>query len=333
MINILGFLESTVYFEEVRRSMNIEQQPTVIFHMGMHKTGSTSYQHSLDQARGSLKARGVLYPDSIDGSFFPQQHADIVHLLFNGKKDDIEQYFNEVKLEALNNNYKKIIFSSEDFSSLGDVPVCLENFYKMVREIFPKSTYIMVIRNAVDHLHSSICEMIEGNNLVANNMLFHSQCEQILINRSFSIANIQRILKSKLLFLEYSSLLSDDLLCSNLHRYVDPETVDLISESKHNVSIEKDFLYLLTSSLRGVVSVSIDKPVYSAEVEHEIKKFVDLDHLSSALLPDAVMDFKKMYSTALRQKASEVVAQSRPHLLEILSELDPTVLNFYLPPV
>ena len=311
--------------------MFIDHSPNVIFHMGMHKTGSTSYQVALSRARDELKARGVLYPYSIDGAVYPQQHADVAHCVFNGRIKDLKEYFLSVKKEASENNYRKIIFSAEAFSSLGNNQNFLNIFSDVVGEIFPGSTYILVLRNAVDHLSSSLSEMIGGNSLHVNVSNFGDQAEKILMSRATAIANLKNQLGSKLVLLDYSSLSVDGNLCSRLHGHIDIDTADLIDEVRLNVASEKDIFNLLTSCFRGILSVSINEPVYSQSVMNELTRFVDLEVLRSALVPGAVDEFKNMYSAALKRVASEVVAESMPRLLKVLSGLDEPSLAYFIP--
>ena len=311
--------------------MLTDHSPDVIFHMGMHKTGSTSYQVALSRARDELKARGVLYPHSIDGAVHPQQHADIARFVFNMRRKDLEEYFLSVKKEASDNKYRKIIFSSEDFSSLGNNRNFISMFSEIVGEIFPRSTYILLLRNAVDHLSSCLSQMIVGNGLNVNVSNFGDQAEKILMSRATAIANLKNQLGSKLVLLDYSSLSVDGNLCSRLHGHIDIDTADLIDEVRLNVASEKDIFNLLTSCFRGILSVSINEPVYSQSVMNELTRFVDLEVLRSALVPGAVSEFKSMYGAALKRVASEVVTESMPRLLEVLSVLDDFEMEYYIP--
>lgn len=311
--------------------MDNDQSPDVFFHMGMHKTGSTSYQVALNRARDDLKARGVFYPKSIEGAIFQEQHADIARFVFNMRRKDLEEYFLSVKKEAFDNKYRKIIFSSEDFSSLGNNRNFISMFSEIVAEIFPRSTYILVLRNAVDHLSSSLSEMIGGNSLHVNVSNFGEQAAMILMSRTTAIANLKNHLGSKLVLLDYSSLIVDGNLCSRLHGHIDIDTADLIDEVRLNVASEKDIIDLLTSCFRGILSVSINEPVYSRGVMKELTRFVDLEILRSALVPGAVDEFKSRYGAALKRVASEVVTESMPRLLEVLSVLDDFELEYYIP--
>ena len=306
--------------------------PRAVFHMGLHKTGTTSYQGALNSARDQLKERGVLYPLSIEGAVFPQQHADLAHLVFNQRLDVLGDYLRAVKSEAININCRAIIFSSEDFSSLGYHPQLLKNFTNLVDEIFTDSKYFLTLRNAVDHLSSSLTEMIEGNSIAVNVSHFGREAKRVLLERANSIANIKNHFGLNLTFLDYNFLISDGNLCKNIHNYIDFETADIINESKINVGFEKDIVYLLTTCFRGIISLSIDKPVYSGDVIKELKRLLDLDLLRSAFVSsDSVSNFRNMYKTALDRVAYEVVTEAMPRLLEVLSGLDESVLEYYLP--
>jgi hypothetical protein len=311
--------------------MIADHSPAVIFHMGMHKTGSTSYQGALNRARDDLMARGIFYPKSVDGAFFQEQHADIAHFVLNMRAEELRKYLLCVKKEACENSYRKIIFSSEDFSSIGYHQELLEIFTGIIDEIFPQAIYILTLRNAVDHLRSNLTEMIEGNTINVNVVDFGVKAKSILMERAGSLANMNNTFGSKLLFLDYDSLIVDDNLCGRLHSYIDIDTVDLIKEYRQNISIEKDILYLITTTLRGIISLSINKPDYSGFVLNELGRFIDLERLQLALVPGAVAEFRSMYSVALKRVASEAVAESMPNLLGILSGLDESALAYYIP--
>jgi hypothetical protein len=311
--------------------MVADHLPDVIFHMGMHKTGSTSYQVALSRARDELKARGVLYPHSIEGAVHPQQHADVAHLVLNLRKDDLRKYLLAVKAESLNHNYSKIIFSSEDFSSFGNHKIFLKLFTDIIDEIFPQAVYVFILRNAVDHLSSSLSQRIAGNVMNVNNYNFGEQASTILMARAASIANIKNHLGSKLVFLDYNRLIGDGSLCRTLHAHIDIGSVDLIHEARENVASEKDIINLVTSCLRGILSLSINEPVYSQAVFKELNRFVDSKVLRSAMVLGAVDEFKSMYSAALKKVASEVVAEAMPRLLKVLSVLDDFELEYYIP--
>jgi hypothetical protein len=64
---------------------------------------------------------------------------------------------------------------------------------------------------------------------------------------------------------------------------------------------------------------------------NELTRFVDLEVLRSALVPGAVSEFKSMYGAALKRVASEVVTESMPRLLEVLSVLDDFEMEYYIP--
>src|SRR5688500_18837453 len=68
------------------------ESPVALFHLGLHKTGTTSFQHGLLRARKQLRARGIVYPTPPSGSF-PEQHAEIAAMLMQGRVDEVRAYF------------------------------------------------------------------------------------------------------------------------------------------------------------------------------------------------------------------------------------------------
>ena len=85
----------------------------LVIHMGLHKTGSTSFQNFLHFNKKSLLSVGILYPD-IDNN--EESHWQLPNQLIRGNWTYLENYFKNTLIFAKQKNLNTIFISSEDFA-------------------------------------------------------------------------------------------------------------------------------------------------------------------------------------------------------------------------
>ena len=83
----------------------------IVIHMGLHKTGSTSFQNFLNLNKEILMDVGILYPVIDDNE---ESHWKIANQIILDNWSYLEDYFKKVISIAKNNNIKTILISSED---------------------------------------------------------------------------------------------------------------------------------------------------------------------------------------------------------------------------
>ena len=90
----------------------------IIFHLGTFKTGTTTFQHTLDHNRARLKAAGVLYP--IQGRRIPGR-SDLRHLALShlpAGSARLGRVMNRLLREMDAAGCDRVILSSESWSSI-----------------------------------------------------------------------------------------------------------------------------------------------------------------------------------------------------------------------
>lgn len=88
----------------------------VLFHIGPHKTGSTSIQHFMDANYKSLKKQDILYPKSgrIDNKgTVTSLHHPLIKSFFEKDQIDTETQIQNLKDEIESSGAKVVIISSE----------------------------------------------------------------------------------------------------------------------------------------------------------------------------------------------------------------------------
>lgn len=144
----------------------------IILHVGLHKTGTSSIQHTLYKNRKFLIKQGFLYP-----SCWGANHSIPVYSIFcdNPVKypmnikdglshDEIKEknnmYLDEFKKEVIKSTCKKIIISGEDISML-----TIDNLNKLRLFLLPITENIKVIlyvRHPVNWAVSAIQQKLKG---------------------------------------------------------------------------------------------------------------------------------------------------------------------------
>ncbi|MFO1089509.1 MAG: hypothetical protein U1E46_07985 [Hyphomicrobiales bacterium] len=140
----------------------------LVLHIGMHKTGTTSIQHALDQWRGPLFTRaGILYPSVGRAAASPQQHLNVA-LAYAAENGVAPQYapsrrlnrrvlIDALKQEIALSGAPTTVLSSEefwwraeippaiakDFASFDIVPVA---FVRDYAEVVERSAYTSVVQ-------------------------------------------------------------------------------------------------------------------------------------------------------------------------------------------
>lgn len=88
-----------------------------VFHVGPHKTGTTSAQLTLHAHRDRLLGEGVLYPAPPPGAEHPASHAALAHLLTGGRADALLAWLEETRRVAAARGCRTVFLSSEVFAA------------------------------------------------------------------------------------------------------------------------------------------------------------------------------------------------------------------------
>jgi len=129
----------------------------IVIHMGLHKTGTTSFQNFLSNNKAALMDVGILYPDSENNE---ESQWIIPNQLNMENWSFLEDYFKKVILIAKSNSAKTIFISAEGMSILLSENFRVKKFENLLLEIgFTEIVWECVLRNQWDYFNSLYAEM------------------------------------------------------------------------------------------------------------------------------------------------------------------------------
>jgi hypothetical protein len=153
-------------------------QKEVILHIGLHKTGSTSFQTFLENQLEQLRAQNTdVYPGLYLNGRHPELHlASMRSGVETGPRirfpvDDIDQYRSDLRNRMREYfsqcKYDRIIFSTEHLSYLRTVEEC-----QVLRNLFPENQVrfkiILVLRPKNEFLISYRKQMLKAGKSLSN---------------------------------------------------------------------------------------------------------------------------------------------------------------------
>jgi len=129
----------------------------IVIHMGLHKTGSTSFQNFLNLNKEILMDVGILYPDIDDNE---ESHWKIANQTIRDNWTYLEDYFKKVISIAKNNNIKTILISSEDLGIMLTESFRVTKFENLLLSLgVSKIIWECVLRKQWDYFNSLYAEM------------------------------------------------------------------------------------------------------------------------------------------------------------------------------
>jgi len=217
-----------------------------ILHIGLHKTGTTSFQNACFANRESLIERGILYPTESTLTLGTTQHQGLVASLRFGERDDIARRIQ--KLAEISLEYEALLLSSEDFSYLFGADDCEnagEVTHATLKAAFAEVRYVCVVREDREILRSTLREMIESTGMPYDGTGFVKREVGKFYGRSKRIA---RTLKGHLKVLRYEDLACRGLISGLLY---EATGVDIpVSDTIVHSTLGKDARELLLSNMR-----------------------------------------------------------------------------------
>lgn len=129
----------------------------IIIHMGLHKTGSTSFQNFLHSNRKALINFGILYPD-IDNN--EESHWQLPNQLIRNNWTYLENYLKNIITVAKQEKVNTIFISSEDFAILLTESFRVSEFENLLFTLgYKEIHWECVLRNQWDYFNSLYAEM------------------------------------------------------------------------------------------------------------------------------------------------------------------------------
>lgn len=127
---------------------------TLHLHIGMHKTGTTAFQHGCEMARGILAENGFTYHR--DDLFLGDNHSYFRPRLERGNSGEFERSIRAAFSKNENANY---IISGEDISYLEAANVAL--LASIFRDYFEAVRVYAVVRPPISYMHSATQEILK----------------------------------------------------------------------------------------------------------------------------------------------------------------------------
>ncbi|WOD06160.1 hypothetical protein [Marinomonas sp. GJ51-6] len=159
---------------------NYKRKKKIVFHIGLHKTGSTSIQDKMKESFGTVSKEGVFYPMiSVNGEKY-SNHSFMFYSMFCDapEKYHMNQKFNydtKEKVTELNGYYREslvsriketnsdfIVFSGEDISSLTEENInSMKEFFIDNIGIDIEFEIVVYVRHLCDYVQSVIQQRVK----------------------------------------------------------------------------------------------------------------------------------------------------------------------------
>ena len=128
----------------------------LVIHIGLHKTGTTSFQNFLHFNREALLHSGVLYPEMGEH----ESHWVIPNQIVRNNWSYVEDFMKSSLANAKESNVRTVFISSEDFEVFLFEGYLASKFEKLILNLgYSKIYWVCVLRNQWDYFNSIYSEM------------------------------------------------------------------------------------------------------------------------------------------------------------------------------
>lgn len=302
----------------------------VVFHIGLHKTGTTSFQSSCASNRQLLSAHGILYPTEIEGGSFKNSHADIPFMLAQSRRNEVEEYFKDVARHAAAADARVIAFSSEEFSSLATNNDAFSALDEIAMSIFGAYRTVVTFRSAVDFISSNIRQQMVGGDSSPGMLVNERAILDHFRHYSRTIEAVTRTFR-QLTVLDYDDLTKRDELMPALMRACFHKVVDM-HFNRMNVGRDRDTLLvsMLLAQLRALSGRILNKHVYASEVETYLQSIIYYGRLGQAVNHDGAAKFAGDYDAFVRSAIGDVCRRFPGQLHEMTKNLPANCRKYLL---
>lgn len=129
----------------------------IVIHMGLHKTGTTTFQNFLHLNKKNLLKFGILYPDIHENE---DSHWQIPNQILRNNWSYLESYFKFVFDTAIQKNASTVFVSSEGFAIMLTESFRIEKFESLLHKLgYQEINWECVLRNQWDYFNSLYAEM------------------------------------------------------------------------------------------------------------------------------------------------------------------------------
>jgi len=245
----------------------------LILHLGLHKTGTTSFQIACSQSRKALRKYGIEYPDAPELTAHTDLHVMLISLF--RQPGGCESVLEILRKSCDSNEIKQIILSSEDLSAFFAAPELrteAENVLDLIDAQFPDWHAYIVIRDRLDMLKANLLQNIESNGYPIGKTLLE-KASVALENQIFKCRRLKNLFGSRITGIDFNDLKG----ASYSNRLLQKMTgLDIkLPEIHANSSSEKTLALLLSGSIRKFWTDFLQSPhPYCSEVNEAVSRFI-----------------------------------------------------------
>lgn len=221
--------------------------PDAVVHIGLPKTGTTSFQLACMQGREALAKLGILYPTD-DRTMFPGAalHQALALRIANGTPASIDE--DVARLREAAEGYRTMLLSAERFAVMLNNPknvAPMQTFREALQRHFDRVEFVCVVRSDRAILRSALREKIEGRGMPSDGADYVRKHVEgfYRMNRA-----VKQALGDRLRVLQFESLVAEPFPASLLRACTGIEAG--LPDLKTNASEQKDARRFLMSAVR-----------------------------------------------------------------------------------
>ena len=294
------------------------------FHVGLHKTGTSSFQDALSAARETLRQGGILYPEPPPGAAFPEQHADIALMLLKGETEAAREYFDAIAKmlgSPAGAGLRCLLFSSEEFSNLCFKPEAFAAFRRMAYRHFGRPKCVLVLRNPIELIASELRQSISGGEIAARDL----GNDTIVLKAFLALAQKVEVLSTQFgepLIIDFEKARASGDLNNYFWRLCFGQKAPTLPNLHHNSGIARgERLDILLSQLRYLIAMFKGANAYSREVGEELDRLIDRKKLREAIRPAGAATFARLFEREVLAIVAQGYERHKPAIGEALSKI------------
>jgi hypothetical protein len=292
--------------------------PAAVVHIGLPKTGTTSFQLACMQGRDALAKQGVLYPTD-DWAMFPgaSLHQALALRVANGTPASIEE--DVARLRQAAEGFSTLLLSAERFAVMLNNPknvAAMQTFREALQRHFGRVQFVCVVRSDRAILKSALREKIEGRGMPSDGADYVRKHVESFYRMNRAVT---QALAGSLRALRFEKLIAEPFPASLLRACtgIDAGLPDL----KTNASEQKDARRFLMSAVRmALFNVLGESTPYAPRIDAAYQRIFAGLHLD----PTIDGEISRMLDEWMDRQLNEALATNADSL-DSIYDLTPLV--------
>jgi hypothetical protein len=243
----------------------------LILHIGLHKTGTTSFQIACSQSRKALREFGIEYPEAPELTAHTNLHVMLPSLF--QQPGGCESVLEILRKSCDSDDINQIILSSEDLSEFfvkQDLRTQAENVLRFFDAHFSDWHAYVVIRDRLEMLKATLLQSIESIGYPVGKSLLE-KASVALENQTFKCRELKSLFGSRITGIDFNDLKGASYCSSLLQRMTGLDVK--IQEIHANSSSEKTITLLLSAGIRKFWTDFLKAPhPYCSEVNEAVSR-------------------------------------------------------------